>query len=934
MVIRRYWLRHATRRSHRISGHHTDTRAAIDGVALMGEPRDPRGPHPPLEPWSVDVADVASALAVDTDRGLSNSEAERRREEFGANELTNEPGVSAITLLIGQFSNAMVVVLIVAGVVTALTGELADTFVIGAIVLLNGTVGFVQEYRAQRALEVLRSYEGDAVMVRREGAPCSVASTDVVPGDVVELVAGDLVPADLRIYESRNLRIAEAALTGESEPVFKTSNTLATGISRSIPERLNMAYKGTAVAFGRGVGVVVGTGPHTELGGIAELLVARSEVPTPLQRRLTILARVMALGAAVICSLVFVFGLLRGESPRNMFITSVSLAVAAIPEGLPAIITVSLALGARRMAERHALIRKLVAVETLGSVQVICTDKTGTLTENRMQVMRVWTPLGEYRVTGSGYSPEGEVIGPAPVLADGYVERLATVSALCNDATLRAPTGSGDAWSVLGDPTEGALLVLAGKLGCDRNGLRVSLPRVEELPFDAERRRMTTVHRDGDEFVILTKGAFEVVGLALAQRDEKFDAARTIAERWAGEGFRVLAMADRRVRRIPECLEEDLHLIGLVAITDPPRSEVIAALQECREAGVRTVMMTGDHPSTASSVARWIGLDVTPAQMLSGEDLAQLGDDALDQRVRDVTVYARVLPKDKLRIVASWQRQGIVVAMTGDGVNDAPALRQADIGIAMGVSGTDVSKEAADMVLEDDNFATIVAAIEEGRRIYDNIRRVSRYLLSTNIGELWVMLLAPIVGLPIPLLAVQILWMNLVTDGLPAIALGVEPLETTAMRRAPRPRRESLFAGGLWQHVLWVGIFMAASVLALEAVTRSLGWPWQTMVFTTLALSQLAHSLAVRSERRSLFDLPVSTNRWLYMSVALTLSVQVMVIYLPPLQRLFHTSSLSVGQFAVVIAVSSSVLFAVELEKWFWRRRHQTPRDGATAIAS
>ncbi|MBW4030852.1 MAG: cation-translocating P-type ATPase [Acidobacteria bacterium] len=865
---------------------------------------------------------------MDWSRGLSGSDAGRRRAEFGANQLTTEPGVSAARLLAGQFLNAMVIVLIFAGIVTALTGELADTLVIGAIVLLNGTVGFVQEYRAQRALEVLRSFEGDRVTVRRDGAVLSIPSGDVVPGDVVELAAGDLVAADVRLCESKNLRLAEAALTGESEPVFKAADTVVAP-STPVAERHNMVFKGTAVALGRGTGIVVATGPHTELGGIAELLVARSEVPTPLQRRLTVLARVMAVGATAICALVFVVGVLRGESPRDMFITSVSLAVAAIPEGLPAIITVSLALGARRMAERHALIRKLVAVETLGSVQVICTDKTGTLTENRMQVVRVWTPLGEYRVTGSGYSPEGEVLAVADVASphdlqdhheDPFLDRLATVSALCNDATLHAPTGDHPNWSVTGDPTEGALIALTSKLGSDADRLRQSQPRVEELPFDADRRLMTTVHREGLGFAVETKGAVEAVGAVLATRDAVFDAALGVAEGWASEGLRVLAMAEHRVKEAPERLEVDLQLIGLVAITDPPRAEVTSALRECRDAGVRTVVITGDHPSTAVSVARWIGLEVTPDQVVTGEELAQLDDDALDRRVDQVMVYARVQPKDKLRIVASWQRRGAVVAMTGDGVNDAPALRQADIGIAMGVSGTDVSKEAADMVLEDDNFATIVAAIEEGRRIYDNIRRVSRYLLSTNIGELWVMLLAPVIGLPIPLLAVQILWMNLVTDGLPAIALGVEPLEPSAMGRAPRDRRESLFGDGLWQHVLWVGVFMAASVLTLEAVARSQGWPWQTMVFSTLALLQLAHALAVRSESRSLFRMPVRSNRWLYLSVAVTFVVQVLVIYLRPLQRLFHTSSLSVGQLTVVILVSSSILFAVELEKLIRRR--------------
>jgi len=900
-----------------------------------GTNRGADGPRPPVvpgepsapdRPWQLDTATVASQLAVTLDRGLSSSEAARRLDRLGPNQLAEAPRTSPARLFVGQFANAMVIVLLVAGVVTTLTGELTDTIVIAAIVVLNGVVGFIQEFRVQRALEALRRLEGNQIVVRRDGESRNVATTDVVLGDVVELSTGDLVPADIRLSETRTLRIAEAALTGESEPASKVPTSLPASSAPSIANRHNMAFKGTAVTFGRGVGVVVAVGNNTELGRIADLLAVRSEVSTPLERRLSALAKVMAVGAVVVCGLVFAIGLVRGEPLREMFITSVSLAVAAIPEGLPAVITVSLALGARRMAERRVLVRNLVAVETLGSVDVICTDKTGTLTQNRMQVVRTWTPIGEYQVAGSGYCPEGAITGPQDVGGDPFMRRLATAAALCNDATLRAPDQASDAWELTGDPTEGALMALANKCGVDATELRAALPRVEELPFDADRRRMTTLHRAGEQFLILTKGAFESVGSVLADHGDDFLAARDVFERWAGEGYRVLALADRLVDGPSGRLEEELQLVGLVAITDPPRVEVRAALGECRDAGIQTVMITGDHPATAAAIAGWIGLAVDGSQILSGEELTNLDDKALDARVRAVTIYARVSPVDKLRIVQAWQRQGAVVAMTGDGVNDAPALRQADIGIAMGVTGTDVSKEAADMVLADDNFATIVNAVEEGRRIYDNIRRVIRYLLSTNIGELWVMFLAPLIGLPIPLLAVQILWMNLVTDGLPAIALGLEPLEPAAMRLRPRPRGESLFAGGLWQHIVWVGLFMAATVLTLEAVARAAGWPWQTMVFTTLALQQLAHSLAVRSERRSFFHLSVRSNPWLYISVAVTLAVQVAVVYLGPLQRIFHTRSLSALQLATVLLMSTSVLFGVEFEKWLLRRRGERRR--------
>ncbi|HSN02347.1 MAG TPA: HAD-IC family P-type ATPase, partial [Acidimicrobiales bacterium] len=621
----------------------------------------------------------------------------------------------------------------------------------------------------------------------------------------------------------------------------------------------------------------------------------------------------------------FVVGLVRGVAVREMFLTSVSLAVAAIPEGLPAVITVALALGARRMAERRALVRKLVAVETLGSVNVICTDKTGTLTENRMMVVRVWTPLARYDVGGSGYSPEGTLTGSVEPASDPYLARLARVAALCNDAVLHAPMSVGAPWGLTGDPTEGALVALAAKCGIEQTARRETSPRLEELPFDAERRRMSTLHVDAGQYVVLSKGALEAIALVLDDPTEAV-AATEVATRWAAVGLRVLAFADRVVESAPERLEERLSLAGIAGIIDPPRREAASALGECRDAGIQVVIITGDHPVTASAIAAQIGLEVSSDQVLSGEELSVLDDESLDRCVRDIAIYARVSPADKMRIVQSWQRHGAVVAMTGDGVNDAPALRQADIGVAMGVTGTDVSKEAADMVLADDNFSTIVNAVEEGRRIYDNIRRVIRYLLSTNAGELWVMFVAPLIGMPIPLLAVQILWMNLVTDGLPAIALGLEPLEPDAMRQRPRPRGESLFAGGLGRHVLWVGLFMAGIVLALEAGARAAGWPWQTMVFTTMALAQLAHALAVRSQWRSSLVLSPATNPWLFVAVGATLAVQLLVVYVGPLQRIFHTHSLNGTQLALVLVASSTVFFAVEVEKSLQRRAQRARR--------
>ena len=878
-------------------------------------------PTPSVEcPWELDLATLALALGVDVSAGLTAAEASRRLERLGPNELSSESGPSAWRLLLRQFANAMVVILMAAGIVTGLTGEIADTVVIAIIVVLNALVGFVQEFRAERALEALKELDAGVVTARRDGQRQSVTTAEVVLGDVVELASGDLVAADLRLIETRSLRVAEAALTGESEPSPKDANYLPAPENASIADRHNMAFKGTAVTFGRGVGIVVATGMRTELGQIAGLLEVRSEVPTPLQARLTALARWMAVGAAVICLLVFVLGLVRGEPARDMFLTAVSLAVAAIPEGLPAIITVALALGARRMADRNALVRKLVAVETLGSVSVICTDKTGTLTENQMLAERIWTPVGEYRCSGQGYAPEGTVVGDVAPGSDPFLSRLAVAAVLCNDAHLRAPDLPGAPWQLVGDPTEGALLALGGKLGVEMDAARRERPRVEELPFDAERRRMTTLHEGPTGFDTAAKGALEAV-LPMLAGTESIKEVRNVAETWASEGLRVLAVADRSTPEAPLEVEHDLCLVGLVGIADSPRPEAAGAVAACRAAGMKAVVITGDHPATVAAIAYRIGLGGPDIEITTGNELADMDDVTLRNRVADIDIYARVSPSDKLRIVAAWQAQNAVVAMTGDGVNDAPALRRADIGVAMGLTGTDVSKQAADMVLTDDNFATIVRAVEEGRRIYDNIRRVVRYLLSTNSGELWAMLLAPLIGLPIPLIAVQILWMNLVTDGLPALALGLEPVEPDAMRNPPRPRNESLLAQGLWQHVLWVGVLMAAVVLSMEAIARTQHWPWQTMVFTTLALLQLGHSLAVRSERRSTFKLPVGTNPWLFIGVALTLVAQLVIVYFPPFHSVFHTTALNAVELTYVLMASTVVFIAVELEKWI-RRVH------------
>jgi Ca2+-transporting ATPase len=603
------------------------------------------------------------------------------------------------------------------------------------------------------------------------------------------------------------------------------------------------------------------------------------------------------------------------------------LAVAAIPEGLPATVTVALALGARRMAERRAVIRRLPAVETLGSVTVICTDKTGTLTQNRMMVERVWTPAGGlYTVAGDGYAPEGAISGGHDPGGDPDLVRLARVAAACNDAILHPPTTAGGGWAITGDPTEGALLAFAAKMGIGRAEVERSSPRAAEIAFDAERRRMTTVNRRGETWWVTVKGAPGAL-LPLLAPETPANEIADVADHLAGSGYRVLLLADRDAPELTaslENLERGLRPAGLVAIADPPRREVAAAIASCKAAGISPVMVTGDHPRTATAIARRLGLldNGQDAETVTGSELDDVGDDALRERITSIRVFARTSPEQKLRLVDAWKARGAVVAMTGDGVNDAPALRHADIGVAMGVIGTDVSKEAADMVLADDNFATIVHAVEEGRRIYDSIRRFVRYLLTTNSGEIFVMFLAPILGMPLPLLPLQILWVNLVTDGPPAIALGLEPAEPGTMRRAPTPPGESILARGLWQHAVWVGLLMAAVVLLLQATARAAGWPWQTMTFTTLALLQLGHALAVRSEMQSLFRLGHRSNPWVGRAVVASAVAQLATVYVPALQGPFGTEALSPVQLVVVAALSTTAFIAVEIEKAL-RRRHQ-----------
>jgi Ca2+-transporting ATPase len=866
-----------------------------------------RGARP--VPWHSEAAEAAlKRLASSAATGLSSSEAAARLLKHGPNAIREAPRRSAWRMFLDQFTDFMIIVLIVAAIVSGLIGELADTIAILTIVMLNAGIGFVQEYRAEKAIGALKKLAAPQARVLREGHAREIPAADLVPGDIVLIETGALVPADLRLLQCAALKIEEAALTGESVPAEKHARAL---VDPELPigDRRNMAYKGTTVAYGRGTGLVVATGMGTELGRIAGLLTHEEEVRTPLQKRLAVFTTRLAWAVLAICAIVFVAGLIRGEPIVLMFLTAVSLAVAAIPEALPAVVTISLALGARRMVQQNALIRRLPAVETLGSVTYICSDKTGTLTENRMRVERL-------RVAGQDYPGPG---GPEPW------PTLLRAMALCNDAKCD------EAKNVLGDPTEVALLQAAMDFGYDKRSLESSQPRVKELPFDSERMRMATVHRVMGGAIAFVKGAPEAVLQRTPWRLTEtglspLDAAEVLAEveTLAAEGLRVLAFACRTFDGVPERLEEaeeDLCFLGLAGLLDPPRPEASQAVAECRSAGIVPVMITGDHPATARAIARRLGILDGGGEMMTGRGLSALSDEELSRRVRNIRVYARVDPEQKIRIVKALQSQREFVAMTGDGVNDAPALKRAEIGIAMGRGGTDVAREASSMVLLDDNFATIVHAVREGRRIFDNIRKFIKYTMTSNSGEIWTIFLAPFLGLPIPLLPIQILWINLVTDGLPGLALGVEPAERKLMQRAPRPPDENIFAHGMWQHILWVGVLMGAVSLFTQAWAYESGSPyWQTMVFTVLCLSQLGHALAVRSESVSLFSLGIRSNLTLAGAVLLTLALQLAVIYLPAANPIFKTQPLPLPDLILCLVLSTVVFWAVEVEKWMVRR--------------
>ena len=933
--------------------------------------------------WHALHADeVLNRLATISDKGLTSKEAERRLEEFGPNSLTEAPPPTFWQMLFQQFNNFVVIMLLVAAGISGVLNEWIEAAAIMTIVVLNAALGVIQERRAEQALAALRKLAAPEAHVIRDGSRQVIPSPLLVPGDLVLLEAGNFVPADVRLLEAVNLRVEEAALTGESVPVQKDA-TARLETDLPLGDRKNTAFMGTVVNYGRGRGVVVGTGMRTQIGMIAEMLQSVQQEPTPLQRRLDQLGKTLGWGALSVCALVFVLGWARGYDPLEMFMIAVGLAIAAVPEGLPAVVTISLALGMREMIKRHALIRRLSSVETLGSATTICSDKTGTLTQNEMTVTRLWVDGQFIDVTGTGYNPNGDFMVDGklvqPVDYQGALTAL-WVATLNNDAELEI-TGASDGkqtYRMVGDPTEGALLVAAAKVGARSRDLNDDYPRVLEVPFDAVRKRMVTVHdllRPKQEdispfdtpdlprgYVIAVKGAPDIV-LKLCgayqnmgdhpQKLDEVERMRALAanDSLTQDALRVLGVAYKVVAEKPDpedldALEKDLIFVGLIGMIDPPRPEVPPALKLASRAGIRTVMITGDYPNTARAIAESIGLLRPGHQVLTGGDLSDMDDEELQKQVAYTDVFARVSPEHKMRIVEALQAKGEVVAMTGDGVNDAPSIKRADIGIAMGITGTDVAKESADMVLTDDNYASIVSAVEQGRIIYANIRKFVFFLLSSNVAEIMIIFLSTLAGLPTPLTVIQLLWLNLITDGAPALALAMEKGDPDEMKRPPRPPKEpiinkSMQLGILIQTITQTGAVLTAFALGLlwhladgdflppgvNPILFLLQYDWrgidvqtaETMAFATLSLCELFRAYTVRSERASIFTIGIFSNRYLQTAVLFSITLLLLVVNVPFLQPIFNTHFLNPTEWSVVFGFALVPAISEEITKAYLR---------------
>lgn len=879
--------------------------------------------------------EVVGYLKSDAVKGLSEKEARERAARYGPNELARVSKAPAWQLFFKQFRDFMVLVLLAATAVSCFLGEYADAVTIMIIVLLNAILGFIQEYRAERSIEALKRLAAPEARVVRSGRERKIPAAELVPGDIVILEEGDRVPADLRLLKAVNLEIEESALTGESAPVKKQETAMPEG-DITLGDIRNMAYLGTVVTRGRGRGIAVNTGMATEMGRIAGMIQEAGQEETPLQRRLAQLGKVLVSFCLFICALVVAVGIIRGEEAYQMFLAGVSLAVAAIPEGLPAIVTVALAIGVQRMIRRNAIIRKLPAVETLGCATVICSDKTGTLTQNEMTVREVVLGEDKLIVTGEGCDPKGEFIGRGDRQGRQFI-LLMKAAALCNNAVLErggvSITGlfrdlvrkqPNREWSIMGDPTEGALLVMAAKAGFWREKLEKKEPRVAELPFDSERKRMTVVCRQpSGALAAYVKGAPDVIldlcthvfkggrVVPLSYRDRE-EILRQNSE-LAGKALRVLAFACRELPGNTEdfskkAVEQQLVFLGMAGMIDPPRPAAVKAVQTCRRAGIKVVMITGDHQLTACAVGRELGILSRGERILTGRELDRMSPEQLRKEAGRVSVYARVSPKHKLQIVRALKQAGHVVAMTGDGVNDAPAVKESDIGISMGINGTDVTKEASAMVLADDDFSSIVAAVEEGRGIYDNIRKFIRYLLSCNVGEVLTMFLAVLTGLPLPLTPIQILWMNLATDCLPAMALGVDPYDRDIMMRPPRHPRESVFSHGLAWRIAFSGAAIGLGTLLVFWIGLSMGDVAlaRTMAFNAIVFFQLFYVFTCRSEFHTILEVGLFSNPYLVWAVLISAVFQLAVNCVPFLQPVFNTVPLNGLQWAVILAVSAT----------------------------
>jgi len=841
--------------------------------------------------------------------GLATEEAKKRLLQYGPNEITGKKENPWWILLLKQFTDLMIIVLLVAAIISAFIGDIADTIIILVLVIINALLGFSQEYKARNAIKALKKMAALKSSVLRDAQVQVIPSTEIVPGDTILLEAGNVVPADIRLTETSVLMIQEASLTGESTEIEKIATAI---VEEKAPmgDRVNMAYKGTLISKGNGKGIVTATGMQTELGKIAELL-HEEEAITPLQKKLNYFSRQLSLIILFVCAVIFVIGLLRGERPMLMLLTAISLAVAAIPEALPSVITIALSFGAKRMARLNTLIKKLPAVETLGSITYICTDKTGTLTQNRMEVRQVYH-------NGKVYEDVMEKQAGIEFANMPFI-----ISCLSNTVQQKKDG------EVIGDSTELALYNLARKCGYHKNNLLLQFPLLHILPFDGGRKCMTTIHAHDDSFISFTKGAADVIlqKSKFQNYEDKINFTR-VAEKMATGGSRVIALAFRKWKKLPaeithEIFESGLNCVALTAIADPLRQESREAVQLCKAAGIVPVMVTGDHPLTAQNIARQVTIIESPQDtVVNATELDEMSDEALREKIHDIKVFARVSPEQKLRIVKALQKNGEFVGMTGDGVNDAPALQLANIGIAMGVTGTDVAKEAADMILLDDNFNTIVKAVKEGRRIFDNIRKFVRYVMTGNAGEVWTIFLAPFFGLPIPLLPIHILWVNLVTDGLPGISLTAERSEPGIMQRPPRPTNENIFSRGMGAQILWAGFLMGIVCITTQVIgIHHKDWHWQTMVFTVLCFSQLGNAMAVRSETDSVFKLGPTSNRLMFYALAITVGLQTTIIYVPLLNKIFKTEPLGLTELIVTIGMSTIIFMAIEIEKLIRRKK-------------